>query len=158
MPSTTLVRWLPWCMASFCSRCKLRFVSISAFCVKFKSFGDHVSLIWGSCGLHFHLIGHPKAAWDQKWSRKASRSEKCEFPEPSPPHYLLPFLMIFQPCTRIIWLFGYFICMSDFWTIFYGFWDPWKSENHAKPWEGLTKSRFGTFRKSEVPGAILLSF
>ena len=36
--------------------------------------------------------------------------------------------------------------------------DPWKAENHAKPWEGLTKSRFRTFRKSGVPGVILYAF
>ena len=52
----------------------------------------------------------------------------------------------------------HFICMSDFWTLFDDFLDPWTSENHAKPWEGLTKSRFGTFGKSDVSGAILVSF
>ena len=48
--------------------------------------------------------------------------------------------------------------MSDFFTIFNGFLDPWNRENHAKPLEGLTKSVFRTFRKSEVPGSILGSF
>ena len=68
----------------------------------------HCWSIWGSFGFHFHLIGRPKAAWDQKWSRKASRSEKCEFPEPSPPHCLLPFLMIFPTMYLIFLIFSVF--------------------------------------------------
>ena len=45
--------------------------------------------------------------------------------------------------------------MSDFFAIFFGFLGPWNSENHAKAGVSLTKSRFRTFSKSEVPGPIL---
>ena len=90
VPSTTLARWLPWCMAPFCYRCKLQFVPYLHFLFTlmftFMLFGNNFWWIWEPFGLHFHLIGQPKAAWDQKLSRKASRSEKAEFPEPSPPH------------------------------------------------------------------------
>ena len=99
------------------------------------SFGSHLGPVCVSSGLHFHSIGHPKAAWDKKWSRKASRSEKCEFPEPSPPHSPLPLWLIFRPCTWIFWLYVYLICMSDFFAIFHRFLNPWKSENHLKPLE-----------------------
>ena len=62
-------------------------------------------------------------------------------------------------------LFSYVICRYDFFAIFHAFLDPWKAGNHVKPWDGLTKSRFRSFRKidsrlqfSVILGAILEPF
>ena len=110
-------------------------VSFSLFpylhcCVKFMSFGNIFWLIWGSFGVHFHLIGRPKAAWDQKLSRKASRSEKCEFPETSPPHCLVPFLTIFPTmCLNYLTFFVFYLhvrFLNDFLWIL-GPVEEWKS-------------------------------
>ena len=54
--------------------------------------------------------------------------------------------------------FLYVICRYDFFAILHAFLDPWKAGNHAKPLEGLTKSRFHQFRKSMIPGCNLGPF
>ena len=47
------------------------------------------------------------------------------------------------------------IYRCDFFAILHGFLDAWNAGNHAKPLEGLSKSRFHTFRKREAPCPVL---
>ena len=136
------------------------------FYVKVMSFGDHFWLIWGSFGFHFHLIGRPKAAWDQKWSWKASRSEKREFPEPSPPHFLLPFLMIFPTMYLNYFILYAFYLHVRFLNTFrwtFGPVEEWKScktiggSHEIKAWH-IQKKWGSRYNFSVILGAILESF
>jgi hypothetical protein len=128
-PSWFLARWLSWCMVRFCYECGLSFVSISwfwdIFYVICDTFGVHLGFIWDPFGRHWASKWSSKTTWGLKWSRKAPRSENSWFSniDGGGPRILTPNLIIFRPCTKIIWLFRMWFAVAislrfsmDSWT------------------------------------------
>ena len=106
----------------------------------FDKFGGHLGSI-------FIWLGVPRRPGTKNGAGKPRGQKNVNFRSPHRRTSSFPFWRFCNHVPELSDVFGIWVACPISERFFYGFLDPWKCENHAKPWEGLTKLRFGHLQK-----------